>query len=48
MFDQFSEYQSLQNGFVDELKRIDQMWHYLGNLLGCDGFRFNFLYEVVK
>ena len=48
MFDQFSEYQSLQNGFVDELKCIDQMWHYLGNLQGCDGFRFNFLYEVVK
>ena len=48
LFDQFTDYQSLQDGFLVDFERIDQMWHYLGNLQGCDGLRFNLLFEVVK
>ena len=48
LFDQFTDYQSLQDGFLDDFECIDQMWHYLGNLQGCDGLRFNLLFEVVK
>lgn len=48
VFDQFSEYQSIEKDLEEDYPRIDHMWHYLGNLKGCDGFRFNLLFEVVK
>ena len=48
LFDHFTDYQSLQNGFLDGFEHIDQKWNYLGNLRGCDGNCFNLLFEVVK
>ena len=48
LFDQFTEYRSLPESLSVEHDRIDHMWHCLGNLRGCDGFRFNLLFEVVK
>ena len=49
MFDQFTDYQGLDDTLADDFERVDQMWrHHLGNLQGCDGLRFNLLFEVVK
>ena len=46
LFDQFTDYQSLQDDSVDDSQRIDQIWHHLGVLQGCDGLHFNLLFEV--
>ena len=48
LFDQFTDYQSLQDDFGGDFQRIDQMWHHLGTLQGCDGLRFNLVFEVMK
>ena len=48
LFNQFTDYQSLQDDSVDDSQRIDQIWHHLGVLQSCDGLRFNLLFEVVK
>ncbi len=37
LYDQFTDYQGLQDIMVYGYERIDRMWHYLGNLQGCDG-----------
>ena len=48
LFDQFTDYQSLKNYFVDDFERINKMLNYLSNLQGCDGQHFNLLFEVVN
>ena len=48
LYDQFTDYQGLNDSAVEGYERIDHMWHYLGNIQGCDGFRFNLLFDVVK
>ena len=48
LFDQFTDYQSLQDSVSIKYEHIDQIWHYLGSLQGCDGIGFNLHFEVVK
>lgn len=48
LFDQYTDYQSLPDDIGDRFERIDQMWHHLGSLQGCDGLRFNLVFEVMK
>ena len=48
LYDQFTDYQGLQDSLVDDYDRIDHLWHYLANLKGCEGYRFNLLFDVVK
>ena len=48
LYDHFTDYKGLNDSAVEGYKRIDHMWHYLGNIQGCDGFHFNLLFDVVK
>lgn len=48
LYDQYTDYQQLQDITLNGYQRIDYLWHYLGNLQGSDSLRFNLLFEVVK
>ena len=46
IYDQFTDYQGLDETLGEEHKRINHLWHTLGNIQGCNGLRFNLLYQV--
>ena len=48
LYDQFTDYQSLDQALMEGHGRIDNMLHLLGNLQGCDGPRFNLMFEVAS
>ena len=48
LYDQFTDYESLDQAVLEDHGRIDNMWHFLRSLQGCDGLRFNLMFEVVS
>ena len=47
LYDQFSDYQALDDTAFTGYNRIDHLWHSLSTLQGCNGPRFD-LFEVAK
>lgn len=48
LYDQFSDYQALDDTAFTGFNRVDHLWHALSTLQGCSGPRFNLLFEVAK
>ena len=48
LYDQFTDYQGLDKAVGEAHERTDCMWHSLGRLQGCDGLRFNLMFEVAS